>query len=190
MIRILFAPIILFFTLSLEAQIKFNGDPDYTPSDIDERIDRAFKVKKNNDFEFRFEATASPLSKPRITMIFLMTQRGRQWEARLFKFIESPERYEELKVNNTNLAALWDQLIAQNVLTVANTRSLKDKNGKPVILHPATDASSYRFSFVTRDAKRSYTYSNPNAASREYPDVKEFKEVENMINLISHYCRF
>lgn len=180
--------IVLSFKNNIRAQPVFNNDTSHTSifESLIHQVDSSFSLEKNVDFELRFWTLISKTAERRLFILYL---KDSKWSARFFqKIIFQKDTLKEVPVSQENLEALWKQLKKNRILTLPHEDDLRDKNGKE-ILDPVYDGHSYRFELLTKKNKRSYRYTCPNSFSKDYRNIKEYKQVVKLVRLIYKYLK-
>ncbi|MEO6404990.1 MAG: hypothetical protein ABIY51_00680 [Ferruginibacter sp.] len=177
---------VLLFQLGLVAQPKFEHDPNYCPQY--KFVDSVFNLKATNDFEFRFCIRHSGLFGGNSSII-IISENDNKWKANIYNLSFFPvESFLEDTQNLPNPLLLWKKLLKQKVLTLPDNSLLRTKDGK-IPYSNTRDGTTYTFELITKAAKRSYSYYAPYGAIEEYPEIKEFKSVLEMVFLIERFYR-
>lgn len=187
--RIIIIALFAFTASESFAQITFANDTaDYKPFSYELGIDSVFQLKNENEFELRFTIRPSSFVPGAKRTLFLMTQNNHLWHARLFQYSNYPQdKYLEIPVDTVNLDELWTKLFKQNILKIKNQYLLKDERGE-IARTNMKDGTTYSFRLISKSAQRSYSYYSPQSAMKDYPKIKEFRQVTKMIDLISTFC--
>ena len=173
----------LLFQFQIHAQPKFENDSNYQPYYLRKIVDSIFKIKVSNDFEFRYYMRHSSLFGGNASVITI-TQNNNQWSSHVYKLTFFPvEQFCEVKQKTNDLLSLWQMLEKERVLTLPDNSLLKDKNGE-IAYSGTKDGTTYTFELTSRLARRSYSYYAPYGAIEEYPEIKEFTLVEQIIELL------
>ncbi len=179
-------PLILSFAIS-KAQITFKSDASFMTWDtiLLKEIDSSFNLEKNNEFELR----CWMLSSLNIdSKLFILTKNNNKFNARFFDKNNDNAKYVEKLIDSRNLSHFWKELKKNHVLTIVDSDSLVDKNGKK-LYNTVYGHTAYVIDLITEKNKRSYFYFCPKECFKTYPLIKEFKWFFNIINLIHQICR-
>lgn len=180
--------IIAIFTDNIKAQPSFDNDTSYTSifQSLIQQIDSNFILEKKVDFELRLWTQISKTAERRL---FILTLKENKWSARFFqRIIFQKDTLIEVHVSQKNLETLWRQLKKNRILILPDQSDLRDRNGKE-ILDPIYDGHSYRFELLTREKKRTYSYTCPKNFYENYKYIEEYKRVVNLVKLIYKHLR-
>jgi hypothetical protein len=147
-------------------------------------IKKNFNLETNTDFEFQFW-TAYP--KTMKTQTLILTLKNNKWKARVFERIrKDQDTLIELPIVQFKLSQLWKRLNRNQICTIPKDEDLRDKNGNE-INDPTHDGIFYYFSFVTAKSKRCFSYICPKSFSEEYKEVKAYRQVVEVIEILFLY---
>jgi len=151
-----------------------------------EKIDKRFRLDKDNDFELRLWIFPKTTDKSTNLSLFILSNKSGSWNARLFQNAWSKEKMNEAILKKEELEQLWKNLNNNNVLTIPKAWTLIDKKGDNII----QDADEVLFSFelLTKQAVRHYAYKCPDKFSREYNYIEAYKNVAAIIKYIIDFA--
>jgi len=179
--------LVIFVVSKVNAQVKVNNEKSFNPHfiwDIN-YIDSLYHLEKNNDFELRFFANTY-IGKMKI---FILVKKNNNWNARYFESIkDSSVRMIEKEISKENLSLLWDSLSKKGVLKIPASENLKDIKGEPLyanIIH----GTVFYFDLLTLTLGNSYSYHCPAGYVKEFPNVKEYKKVLSLVQIIFNFCQ-
>jgi hypothetical protein len=182
---------LLFFN-HLFSQPNFRNDTSYRSFGnwILPKIDSAFKLDKDNIFEYR--VWILPALK-RIKTLFILSLKNDKWQIRSFNYgwrpvTESSLEFflEESKSKNEDLRVLINEIGQNNYLDIPDGDSLKDRRGE-IADAGVLDGESYCFELISKRSKRSYFYHCPGYNAKAYNYIKEFQQVINIIKALYRF---
>ena len=190
--------LIIFFLFAcfqrLSAQPIFENDEKFKPffKRAYNNINSKFQIKNNANFEYRFWAVRGL---DMTYVLFILTQKDNKWNIRCFNNgwgsdIRSNDKYglKEIKAADTNLIQLVTLLENNDFLQIPDQRSLKDSLGNRAEVAVA-DGELYIFDVISKKNKRSYSYHCPDAGIKEYPYIRSYEQVINIIKAIFKYYK-
>ena len=176
----------IFFSCQLShAQFDFPNDSAYRPflKSTYKQIDRKFHLEKAPEFELRIWTNSFVMG---ISDLFILSYKQSKWTARLFRNTDYKE-IDEKRLPDIYLDSLWAGLMANNVLTIPESKFLKDSSGREAQIG-INDGTHYVFELSAGKNKRSYFYHCPQTHAEEYKYIKEFTQVVNILKLIFSFC--
>ena len=186
---------ILFFIFCYRcsfSQISFENDSSYFPYQPKTylRIDSMGHLNKDVDFEYRL--WVSPALKYK-HYLFIISLKEEKWGLRWFEYgwkqvqDSSFRDFAERKPFNNNIKSLVAELEKNEFLKIPAANDVKDSTGKIADV-AALDGVFFSFELISKENKRAYFYHCPEYNMKEYPYIKTFQQVINIIKAIFRYC--
>jgi hypothetical protein len=164
------------------SQFAFKTDTsfeNYSHSDL-KQIDSSFHLDQNNDFELHLWSINYFVQ---LRSLFILSYKNKVWSSRFFKMVPNSRDFVEYKVDDSYLDSVWKIMLRNKVLAIPAADKLRDKKGKILNVH-LLDGTRYWFELLTRTSKRSYNYYCPKSYFQDYPYIKSYKRVANIIETI------
>ena len=175
---------LLFLSAANPSIAQFDFKPDTTAiynGFMFQQVDSIFQLRKNNDFELRFQIMAHIKGFMKLAVI---SSKNGNWQAQWFEMAFSDSGFTWIeKRSPKDPEALWKKLKKNKILTLPGNEDIKDPTGEPLHI-PILDGAYYNFQLINKNGYRLYGYHCPKTYVEDFPEIEAYKLVVENIRLI------